>query len=148
VKLLFDSSVWVDHLRRGVLDDVMPGLRGRFTVWLDSVVAAELFAGCRDKRERRTVERLLAPFERSGRLAAPLHADFRRAGAALSDLRARGRTLANPGGALLDGVIVAVGARIGAMVVSTNVRDFEALATRIPVTFRAFPSFVERFVGR
>lgn len=144
MKLLFDSSVWIDHLRSGTLDGVIPALRGRFTLWLDSVVAAELVAGCRGKQERRVVERVLLPFERAGRIATPLHADFRRASAALSALRARGKTLASPGGALLDALIMAVARRIGAMVVTTNVRDFEALASRIPVTFHPFPGFVER----
>jgi predicted nucleic acid-binding protein len=147
VKLLFDSSVWIDHLRRGALDGVIPALRGRFALWMDSVVAAELLAGCRSKQERRTVERLLAPFERSGRVAAPVHADFRRAAAALSALRARGKTLASPGGALLDALIMAIAGRIGAMVVSTNVRDFESLAARIPVPFHPFPMFVGRILG-
>jgi len=147
VKLLFDSSVWIDHLRGGSLDVVIPALRGRFSLWMDSVVLAELLAGCRDKRERRAVEHLLAPFERSGRVASPLHADFRRAASALSSLRARGKTLASPGGALLDALIMAVARRIGAMVVSTNVRDFEALASRIPAVFHPFPEFLERVVG-
>ncbi len=146
MKLLFDSSVWVDHLRGGALDGVIPALRGRFAPWMDSVVAAELLAGARDKRERRAIEHLLAPFERSGRVASPEHADLRRAATALSALRARGKTLASPGGALLDALIMAVARRIGAMVVSKNVRDFEALAGRIPATFCPFSSFVERFV--
>lgn len=147
MKLLFDSSVWVDHMRGGVLDGVIPALRGRFALWMDSIVAAELLAGCRDKRERRVVERLVAPFERSNRMASPVHADFRRAAAALSLLRARGRTLASPGGALLDAIIAATALRIGAMVVSANVRDFAALTARIPVVFHPFPAFVARFVG-
>ena len=97
MKLILDSSVWIDHLRTGVLDGVIPRLRGRFALWLDSVVAAELIAGCRDKHERRTVERIVAPFERSSRVVAPLHPDFGRAADALSRLRAQGKTLASPG---------------------------------------------------
>jgi predicted nucleic acid-binding protein len=147
VKLLFDSSVWIDHLRRGALDAVIPALRGRFALWMDSVVTAELLAGCRGKQERRTVEQLLAPFERSGRIVAPLHSDFRRAATALSALRARGKTLASPGGVLLDALIMAMAGRIGAMVVSTNVRDFEPLAARLPVTFHPFPVFAQRILA-
>jgi predicted nucleic acid-binding protein len=147
VKLLFDSSVWVDHLRRGALDGVIPALRGRFALWMDSVVAAELLAGCRGKPERRTVEHVLGPFERTGRIATPLHGDFRRAASALSTLRARGKTLANPGGALLDALIVAIAVRIGAMVVSVNVRDFGLLAGRIPAAFHPYPVFLHQVLG-
>lgn len=147
MKLLFDSSVWIDHLRGGALDGVVPALRGRFTLWMDSIVAAELLAGCRGKLERRTVERLLAPFERSGRVATPLHGDFLRGADALSALRARGKTLASPGGALLDAVIMAVARRIGAVVVSANERDFALLAGRIPVVFHPFREFATRVLG-
>ena len=142
MKLLLDSSVWIEHLRAGALDAVLPALRGRFALWMDSVVAAELLAGCRDRRERRVIEQLLAPFERSGRVAAPSHGDFRRAAAALSALRSRGKTPGSPGGALLDALIVAVARRIGAMVVSANVRDFEALAGPLAVTFHPLGAFV------
>ncbi|HEY1690858.1 MAG TPA: PIN domain-containing protein [Polyangiaceae bacterium] len=147
MKLLFDSSVWIDHLRYGALDDVIPALRGRFTLWLDSVVMAELSAGCRSKPERRIVERLVAPFERSGRIATPLHADFRKAAAALSALRSRGKTLASPGGALLDALIMAIAGRMGALVVSTNLRDFAALSPQIPATYHPFPVFLERVLA-
>ncbi|MGH7296087.1 MAG: hypothetical protein ACRELB_14185, partial [Polyangiaceae bacterium] len=140
--------VWIDHLRAGALDGVIPALRGRFSLWMDSVVAGELLAGCRGKPERRVVESLLAPFERANRIATPMHSDYRRAAAALSLLRARGKTLANPGGALLDALVMSTALRIGAMVVSANVRDFAALAARVPVVFHPFPVFVAKYVER
>ena len=37
-----------------------------------------------------------------------------------------------PGTALLDGLIAAVCARIGALLVTANLRDFEALAEELP----------------
>ena len=52
MNLLFDTSVWVEHLRRGALDGVIPLIRGRFILWFDSIAGAELVAGCRSKRER------------------------------------------------------------------------------------------------
>jgi predicted nucleic acid-binding protein len=42
VKLLFDTSVWVEHLRHDALDRIFPGVRGRFVLWFDAVSAAEL----------------------------------------------------------------------------------------------------------
>lgn len=128
MKLIFDTSVWVAHLRSGVLDDIVPALRGRFWLWLDSVVVAELLAGARSKSERNVVTKLIRPFEKAGRIAHPEPGDFRRAGLALGRLRHRGRTLKNPGGALLDALIGAVCARTGALLVTANLRDFEALA--------------------
>jgi predicted nucleic acid-binding protein len=132
VKLIFDTSVWIAHLRSGALDEIMPSLRGRFWLWFDSVAVAELLAGARSKSERDVVTKLIRPFEKGGRIAHPEPGDFRRAGLALGRLRQRGRTLTNPGGALLDGLIGAVCARTGALLVMANLRDFESLAEELP----------------
>lgn len=132
MKLIFDTSVWIAHLRSGALDDVVPSLRGRYWLWMDSVGIAELLAGARSKSERNVVMKLIRPFEKAGRIAHPSPRDFRRAGLALGRLRGRGRTLRSPGGALLDGLIAAMCAELGALLVTANLRDFEALAEELP----------------
>ena len=71
MKLIFDTSVWVAHLRSGALDAVVPTLRGRFWLWFDSVSVAELLAGARSKGERNLVTKLIRPFEKAGRIAHP-----------------------------------------------------------------------------
>lgn len=141
MKLLFDTSVWVEHLRRGALLPVMPLLRGRYTLAIDSVVVAELLAGCRSKRERNFVEKVCAPFERAGRVLHPSAADHRRAALALSRLRQAGTSLKNPGAALLDGMIAALAAREGAMLITLNESDFAALARELPLTWQSFNDF-------
>ncbi len=143
MKLIFDTSVWIDHLRFGALDDIVPTLRGRFWLWFDSVAAAELLAGARSKVERTVVMKLLRPFEKAGRIAHPEPGDFRRAGLALGRLRQRGRTLKNPGGALLDGLIASLCARTGALLVTTNLRDFETLAEELPFRVRSLDALAE-----
>jgi len=144
MKLLFDTSVWVDHLRRGVLTPVIPALRGKFMLWFDAVSAAELRAGCRSKQERQGVARLLSPFEKAGRLALPEAGDYERAADALSRLRQRGKTLKRPAGALLDGLIGAVGVRLGALVVTLNIDDFRMLSAELPLHAEHMTSFIER----
>jgi predicted nucleic acid-binding protein len=139
--LLLDTSVWVEHLRRDALTPMFPRLRTRYLLHLDAVVAAELAAGCRSKRERRVVGRLGAPFERAGRLLVPERADFARAAAALSTLRERGTALANPGAALLDALIAAVARRCGALLVTRNERDFGKLAGVLALRWRTFDDF-------
>lgn len=143
MKVVFDTSVWVEHLRLGSLDDVVPHLRGHFLLWMDSVSMAELLAGCRSKIERRVVTRMLAPFERAGRVAHPGRDDFRRAATALSRLRERGRSLRNPGGALLDALTATAAARLGALIVTNNLSDFDLLATELPVRVEGFRQFRE-----
>jgi predicted nucleic acid-binding protein len=141
VKLVFDTSVWVDHLRTGSLTAIMPSLRGRYALTMDSIVTAELLAGCRSKRERGTVAKLCAPFERAGRVLHPEPGDFRRAAVSLSRLREAGKTLKNPGAALLDGLIAAVASRQGALLVTINATDFKLLSAHLPLHWQAFEEF-------
>jgi len=141
VNLLFDTSVWIDDLRHGALRFVLPRVRGRYFLWIDSVAAAELLAGCGTRQHRRIVERLLSPFERAGRMITPNQGDFHRAGNALSKLRSKGVSLKNSGAALLDGLQAANAARIGALLVTENMSDFEKLARFIPVKIRSFEDF-------
>ena len=144
MKLLFDTSVWVEHLRHNALDRVIPGLRGRFVLWFDAVSAAEMRAGCRTKRERDVVGRLLSPFEKAGRLVVPNAGDYVRAATALSRLREDGKTLKQPGGALLDATIAAVGVRLGALVVTVNIGDFRMLADALPLHVESMSDFAAR----
>ena len=146
MKLLFDTSVWVDHLRRAALDPVINAIRGRFLLCFDAVVAAELVAGCRSKQERRIVGRLCAPHQRSGRLLCPLSSDFERAAVALSRLRARGRPPSGSKSALLDALIAVVAARQGALLVTKNLADFTRLAEEIPVLVEGFETFAQRLL--
>jgi predicted nucleic acid-binding protein len=147
LNLLFDTSVWVDDLRHGVLRFVLPRVRGRYFLWMDSVAAAELLAGCRTRRERRLVSGLIAPFERAGRVVTPAQRDFVRAAEALSKLRGTGLTLRNPGGALLDALQAACAVRIGALLVTENVSDFEKLARFLPVSISSFSDFSRALGG-
>ena len=142
--LIFDTSVWIDHLRAGALTDIIPALRGRFSLSVESVVTAELVGGCRSKHERRVVEKLLVPFERAGRVLHPDRSDFHRAATANSRLRESGKTLKNPGAALLDGLIAAVACREGALLVTSNRSDFELLASKMPVRWELFSEFRSR----
>lgn len=144
MRVLFDTSIWIEHLRRGALREVIPALRGKFSLWLDAVTAAGLRAGCRSKLERAGVHRLLSPFEKAGRLAVPEAADYERAGLALSRLREGGKTLKNPGGALLDALIAVVGSRSGALVVTLNIDDFRMLAEALPLRAESLTDFGAR----
>lgn len=141
MKLLFDTSVWVEHLRHGTLEPLIEPMRGRFALGLDAIVASELRAGCRSKRERRVVDRLCAPFERAGRLLCPLESDFERAALALSRLRERGRPPSGAKGALLDALIAALAARDGMLLVTANPSDFEKLARELPLRVKPFDEF-------
>lgn len=141
MNLLFDTSVWVDDLRHGLLRFVLPAGRGKYFLWLDAVVVSELLAGCGSRVERRIVSRLISPFERAGRVVVPQEGDFKRAGEALSKLRGLGLSLRNPGAAMLDALQAADALRIGALLVTQNVADFAKLAKVLPFRFQSFDDF-------
>ena len=144
MNLFFDTSIWVEHLRHGALDEVLPTLCHGWVLHLDAVVAAELVAGCRSKREHRVVDRLCRPFAKAGRLLVPERAEFHRAASALSRLRQRGLTLASPGGALLDGLIAAIAVRKGGLLVTNNLDDFAMLGQEMPLHLETFAAFARR----
>ena len=147
MKLLFDTSVWVDHLRHDALAPLLPLLRGRYQLSMEAIVAGELLAGCRSRIERRVVEGLIAPFRKAGRLVAVTADDFGDAGRGLSRLRESGATLKNPGGALLDAAIAVVSVRLDALLVSQNEGDFRKLATVLPLRFETLAELAGRLAS-
>lgn len=144
MKLLFDTSVWIEHLRRDALSPLLPRLRGTYQLWMEALVAGELIAGCRSAKERRIVDALLAPFDRAGRVRAATGRDIAEAGRALSTLRQRGVTLVNPAGALIDSIIALSAIRLGALLVTDNARDFAKLATARPLRWETLSALTAR----
>ena len=144
MKLIFDSSAWIEHLRRNALAPVLPRLRGKYQLSMDALVAGELLAGCRSRRDRRIVDTLLAPFIRADRVRAATASDIADAGRALSKLRERGAGLAHPAGALIDSTIAVTSVRLGALLVSENARDFEKLATVLPLHWETLSDLSKR----
>lgn len=137
MNILLDTSVWVDHLRGTILQDLFPRIRRSDDLWIDSVVIGELLAGCRSKKERRMIESLMSPLK----TLTPNRADYVRAGTALSRLRERGVTLRNPGAALFDALQAVDSLRIGGRVVTRNASDFRKLQAYIPVSVQSFDDF-------
>jgi predicted nucleic acid-binding protein len=139
LKLLFDTSVWVDDLRRGGLRFLMPRVRGSYFLWMDSVVVGELRAGCSGRRERRVVDRLVKPFRDASRILTANAADYERAGGALSTLREAGKPLGS--GGFLDALQAVNATRWGALLVTLNSKDFRALATCLPLKWQSLEEF-------
>lgn len=144
MKLVFDTNVWIEHLRRNALASLLTSLRGKYQLSMDALVAGELIAGCRSRKERNIVSALLTPFSRANRVRAATAADLADAGRALSKLRERGATLSNPAGTLIDATIAVGAVRMGALLVSENVRDFEKLATVLPLRWETRSALFSR----
>ena len=122
--VLGDSSVWIDFLRNRRttaarrLDAL---LEGDDLVSTDAV-AMELFAGARDDRERRALERTLAAYPR----IATEPRDFDAAAAIYRTCRRQGSTPRS----LLECMIAAVAIRVDAAVLHSD-RDFDLIARHV-----------------
>jgi predicted nucleic acid-binding protein len=127
-KYVLDSNCYIDASR----DSRALGALQEFVVWaapglhVSSIVAAELRAGARSARDRRTIEdRLLGPFARNERLIAPSATAWDALGRTLATLREReGLVLAQVPRSFAFDVLLAYTCREhGAVLVSANARD-------------------------
>jgi predicted nucleic acid-binding protein len=122
-----DTSVVLVALRQPGREAALLRSLHAGNVWLSSVVVAELYAGTRSPGDSVLLNRITAGMERLGRLVTPDADDWMLAGRLLArrvrlfgDLRPRDH--------LADVLILLSAARLGGMVVTLNLRHFEAWA--------------------
>jgi predicted nucleic acid-binding protein len=123
-RVVFDTNLYIDWINRGLCENWMlgPGL----VRYLSAVVLMELRAGAHTREGRQAVDRLVRSYVAGGRLLAPTHAVFDRAGSVLRRLKLAGREVRSA--SLVNDVLVALTARsIGASVVTGNAADFKAI---------------------
>ncbi len=137
-KYVLDTNVYVRATRDDVWSKALERFYRSFTpfVWLHSVVAAELLAGSvRPELERKTKDHLIRPFEATGRVVTPSHATWKSAGRVVARLVAEKRLSPNGiGRSFLNDCLIAASAREqGLTVVTENARDFELIASVLPV---------------
>ena len=94
---------------------------------MSSVVAMELFAGCRTKRQQSELESFLKPFEKAKRVITPDHSCFREAGRVLARLGGEGVDIVRRRQMVNDILIAVTAARAGAVVITANARDFSLI---------------------
>lgn len=120
-----DTSALLDVLRR---PDRWPTFQrslqsGR--VWLSSVVLAELYAGTRSPDDALILNRIAATAQRVDRLLTPTAAEWARAGRLMAR-RVRLQGSLRPRDHLADVLILVSAARLNAVVITANLRHFEA----------------------
>jgi predicted nucleic acid-binding protein len=88
--ILFDTSVYISALRRGVfsiLSSRRAARRGEAEVrplWLSVVVLEELLVGARERKMKKLLAHLEREFERAGRLLVPVQSDWTVSGQVLA----------------------------------------------------------------
>lgn len=136
-KVLFDTSLIIPFLRKGDrLDEVLRLTRGEI-LYLSSVVAEEIYAGCQDKGFLWQMDKLYYRFEKAGRLIVPDGSDWRLAGRSLSRLgnrycydKIRVASLVN------DALIATSCRREGVLLLTINEKDFRLLKEEIDFEYR------------
>jgi predicted nucleic acid-binding protein len=123
-KVVLDTNVYIDWINRGLGEERILG--GGPIRYLSAIVVMELRAGARTRSGRSAIDQLVRPYAAGGRLVTPAVTVFEHAGSLLRRLRLAGREVRSA--AFVNDVLIALSARsIGATVVTTNVRDFEAI---------------------
>lgn len=133
MRYLLDTNVYFSLLcdtdflgrHRDILLRIAPRM------YLSSVVQFELVRGARGDLNRARLDRVTRQLERTGRVVAPTHDDWRRAGVAQGRIWDRHHSFRTKD--LENDLLIAASARrIGAVVVTENVRDFELIRPYLP----------------
>jgi predicted nucleic acid-binding protein len=132
--ILFDSSLYIESLRRGGGASLLLQRWARESpLWLSSVVLEELYAGSPPAGQA-AVEKLERDFERAKRILVPSVSDWAAAGKVLAKIgRKYGYEQIGKTRLTNDALIAMSAARAGITIYTANPRDFARLAE-----FRAF----------
>ena len=120
-----DTSVFIHLIHRRIQPTELFELAGGGRAWLSSVVVAELYGGARSLEERREIQRLARAMRGVQRLLTPTAEEWERAGL-LIERRSRLQGILSPRDHLADVLILVSAARQKGVVVTRNLRHFEA----------------------
>ncbi len=143
MNLVFDANVYFDMLADPDFLDAHGAWLRRVAprTFVSSVVAAELLQGAKGDLARRRVRRATASLERAGRVVAPTHEDWIRAGTVQGAIWDRHASLRTKH-VLADILIACSALRVGATVVTANARDFALIASYLPHRAMSFEDAV------
>ncbi|MCC6537858.1 MAG: type II toxin-antitoxin system VapC family toxin [Bryobacterales bacterium] len=133
MRVLFDTNVLIEYFRNPDKRREFDARVARPTHFFSSVVAMELYAGCRSGRQEAELATFLKPFEKAGRVVTPDHATMLHAGRVIAHLSREGLAKAHLRQISQDVLIAVSAARAGVTVVTNNVRDFERIARWVEV---------------
>jgi predicted nucleic acid-binding protein len=140
--IVFDTSVYIDALRRG--DASIMDLRRAsrksdgvsYPLWLSAVVLSELLIGASDKKSRKLLLEFEKEFTDINRMLVPIQIDWRLAGEVLAQVGEKhgyeqvGRTRMTN-----DALIAMSVGRMGFTVLTKNADDFRKIAEFRPFSW-------------
>jgi predicted nucleic acid-binding protein len=137
-RVVIDTNLYIDWLNEGRHEEVL--FQRDAVKYLSTVVVLELYAGAFSPRDRRVLRGIIAAFERADRLVVPSAAVWEDAGHVLRSLRASRGSVGAGYPSLVNDVLIALSARaIGAIVTTSNERDFAAIRRVRPFKLAIIP---------
>ena len=133
MKVVLDTNVLIGFFRNAALMYEFTARVDRPLLFISSIVAMELFAGCRTRQQNSAVVEFLKPFEKANRIIVPDHGGIIEAGRTLARLGNDGIAAAHLRLLRNDVLIAVTAARAGAVVVTANARDFARIQKHTPV---------------
>ncbi len=133
MKVLLDTNVLISFFRNPALKEEFEARTRRPLLFMSSIVALELFAGCRSVREERALASFLKPFEKAARIVTPDYGCFRETGDVLAALGRDGIGAAHRRQIVNDVLLAVTAARSGVVVVTANAANFILIAKHTPV---------------
>ncbi|MBA2447376.1 MAG: type II toxin-antitoxin system VapC family toxin [Chloroflexi bacterium] len=145
--VVYDSSLYIAALRLRRPDLLDLYRYGGGPLYLSSVVAQELYVGAGPRAKRRDLDQLWHRFEGVGRLLVPTANDWRETGLVLAQIGERlGYDRVRDGRLTNDALLALSARRLGLIVVTANVRDFDLLGRHR--SFRLLPVDPQRTAER
>jgi predicted nucleic acid-binding protein len=141
MKVLLDTNVLIGFFRNPRRKEELESRTRRPLFFMSSIVALELFAGCRTPRQEKALISFLRPFEKAARIVTPDHACFREAGRVLAGLARDGIGTAHRRQIVNDVLIAVTAGRSGLVVITANAADFSLIDKHTPVRWM-LPSIV------
>ena len=129
--VVFDTSIYIPYFRREAYRSLIetPTRKGRNR--LSSVVIQELYSGTRSPTDKRLLDGLNRAFTIRGYVVTPEHEEWVLAGQLLNQY-CRRHGLLDPRSHLADVLILVSSLRVGAVMVTENVRNFSTWLRLLP----------------
>jgi len=124
-KLILDTSIYIPFINDGVAHPIIDFPQGHPIFFMSAVVMEELYAGASDAATIRLLDRLFDTFAKLTRMVAPDALDWQKAGRIIAQLgRKYGFEEAFLSRITHDVLIALSARRIGASIVTNNLKDF------------------------
>jgi predicted nucleic acid-binding protein len=137
-RVVIDTNLYIDWLNEGRHEEVL--FQRDAVKYLSTVVLLELYAGAFSPRDRRVLRGIVAAFERADRMLVPSGAVWEDAGHVLRALQTSRGSVGAGYPSLVNDVLIALSARaIGAIVTTSNERDFAAICRVRPFRLAIVP---------